>query len=166
MILVISGTNRKGSKTLQVAKHYEKILTEKGENVKLLSLEQLNSVTRNANFEQLEAEYLKPATKFIILSPEYNGTFTGILKLMIDISDIRNVWHYKKAALVGISEGRAGNLRGLDQLTNALNYLKMNVMANKVPISGISKLLDVDGNVIEEGTREVIETQIDEFIKY
>jgi chromate reductase, NAD(P)H dehydrogenase (quinone) len=166
MILVISGTNRKGSKTLQVARHYEKVLTDKGEIVKLLSLEQLTTTTRNTDFELLEAEYLKPATKYIILSPEYNGTFTGILKLMIDISDVRNVWHHKKVALVGVSEGRAGNLRGLDQLTNALNYLKMNVMANKVPISGISKLLDAAGNVIEEGTREVIETQIDEFIKY
>ena len=41
----------------------------------------------------------------------------------------------KKVALVGVSSGRAGNLRGMEHLTGVLHYLSMQVMPNKLPIS-------------------------------
>jgi chromate reductase, NAD(P)H dehydrogenase (quinone) len=167
MILIIAGTNRLGSNTLKIATHYQKVLIEKGQEVKLLSLERLTTLQKDANFIQLEETYLKPATKYIIISPEYNGTFPGILKLLFDLSDIRNVWTNKKVALVGISNGRAGNLRGLDHLTNMLHYIKVNVMPNKLPISLVNKMInETNGAVTDEATIDVIETQIDEIIKY
>jgi NAD(P)H-dependent FMN reductase len=166
MILVISGTNRVGSNTLKVAKHYVTILEQKGQNVRLLSLEQLNSIERNTHFEQIENDLLIPATKLLILSPEYNGTFSGILKLTFDLSDVKQVFYGKKAAIVGIANGRAGNLRGLDHLTNILNYMKVNVMPNKLPISSVSSLIDLQDNIKDVATLKVIEEQIDAFINY
>jgi chromate reductase, NAD(P)H dehydrogenase (quinone) len=166
MILIISGTNRVGSNTLKVAKHYEKILKTKGETVEVLSLESLKSLHKDEVFTQIEETYLKPAEKFIILSPEYNGSIAGILKLMIDLTDLKNVWYGKKAALVGVANGRAGNLRGLDHLTNMLHYIKVNVMPNKLPISVVATLLNEDGSFKDEGTQKTIEAQIDEFIKF
>jgi chromate reductase, NAD(P)H dehydrogenase (quinone) len=167
MILIISGTNRKGSNTLKVAKHYEQILIQKGEKVQLLSLEEMKQIHKDYIFIKLEKEFLIPATKFIILSPEYNGTFPGILKLMIDLCDLKTVFYGKKAALVGIANGRAGNLRGLDHLTNALNYIKVNVMPNKLPISGIAGLLhETDNLVTHNATVDAMTVQIDEFINF
>ena len=166
MITIISGTGRPGSRTLQVAQHYHQTITQKGARAQLLSLEALTSHTRNADFEQLEAEFLFPATKYFIIVPEYNGTFPGIFKLMIDISDIKKAWWYKKAALTGVSDGRAGNLRGLDHLTNALHYMKMDIMPNKLPISQVSKLMNGNGLITDAPTLQVIDQQIDEFLKF
>jgi chromate reductase, NAD(P)H dehydrogenase (quinone) len=166
MITIISGTSRPGSRTLLVARHYQQELEQKGAVTRLLSLEALTSHTRNADFDRLESDILFPATKYLIITPEYNGTFPGIFKLMIDISDIKKAWWYKKAALTGVSDGRAGNLRGLDHLTNALHYLKMDIMPNKLPISQIGKLLDAEGRIVDEGTRQAINQQIDEFLKF
>lgn len=166
MILIISGTNRIGSNTLKVAKHYEKQLQEKGENVQLLSLEDLKSIHKEESFIAMEEAFLKPATKFIILSPEYNGSFAGVLKLLIDLSDIKSVWYGKKTALVGVANGRAGNLRGLDNLTNMFHYMKVNVLPNKLPISVVSTLLHEDGTLKDEGTIKAIDTQIEEFLNF
>ena len=83
------------------------------------------------------------ADKFWFVFPEYNGGIPGMLKLFLDAISVRAykaTFHGKKACLTGISTGRAGNLRGLDQLTNILNYLQVIVHPNKVPISSISRL--------------------------
>jgi NAD(P)H-dependent FMN reductase len=85
---------------------------------------------------------------------------------MIDNSDIKNCWWYKKAMLVGVADGRAGNLRGLDHMTNILHYLKMHVLYNKLPLSRINEEVDMEGKVLKPSTKLVIEQQIEEFLKF
>ncbi len=60
-------------------------------------------------FLKIENEILIPTQKFIFIIPEYNGTFPGVLKAMIDNSDI--IRYHKKAILTGVSSGRAGNFK-------------------------------------------------------
>ena len=76
--------------------------------------------------------------------PEYNGSFPGIFKAFIDASDIRSSFHGKKVCLIGVSDGRAGNLRGMDHLTNICGHMKMNVLNLKIPISSVGSLIDTD----------------------
>ena len=131
-----------------------------------LSLEGINVLERNAGFIQIEREFLAPATKFIFISPEYNGSIPGVLKAMFDISDIQADWWGKKALLTGVSTGRAGNLRGMEHLTGILHYLKMIVHPDKIPISSVDKLMDADGNFTDAGTLETIQEQLDQFIAF
>ncbi len=165
MYTIISGTNRIGSHTEKVAEEYKRLLFEKDVDATILSLKNRDVLNRNAAFLQMENDFLIPAKKFIFILPEYNGTFPGVLKAMIDNTDIAKVWYHKKALLTGISTGRAGNLRGIDHLAAALHYLKMNVHYNKLPVSLIDKVMDDKGRLNDE-TLKVINEQLDEFIKY
>lgn len=166
MYTIISATNRIGSHTEKVAKHYQKILKEKGTETPIFSLKNLNVLERNPDFSKAENEFLIPAQKFIFIIPEYNGSFPGVLKAMIDISNIRKAWWYKKALLTGVSTGRAGNLRGMDHITGILNYMKMIVHPNKLPISVIDKVMTEDGTITDKSTLLAIDQQVDEFIKF
>lgn len=166
MYTIISGTNRDASNTEKVATHYVDMLAAKGIKANYLSLEGLNVLARNTAYNKIEEEMLIPAEKFIFVSPEYNGSIPGVLKAMIDISDIRKVWWGKKALLTGVSTGRAGNLRGMEHLTGILNYLKMFVHPNKLPISVVDKLLNGDGEIGDKSTLHAMEQQLDEFIKF
>ena len=166
MITIISGTNRADSMTLRIANLYHRLLTEKSNNVQLLSLENRQVWERGADMIALEKEFLVPADKFIFIMPEYNASFPGILKLMLDNSDIKKCWWYKKAALVGISDGRAGNLRGLEHMTAILHYLKVNVLYNKLVISRINEEIDINGELLKPVTAIAINEQIDEFLKF
>src|SRR6185369_6004058 len=114
MYTIISGTNRKGSNTLKVAKEYQHFLKQKGIDAKLLSLENINLLSRDAAFHKIENEIIRPTTHFLFITPEYNGSFPGILKLLFDNSSSHSIWWHKKALLTGISTGRAGNLRGME----------------------------------------------------
>lgn len=166
MITIISGTNRPDSMTLKVARLYQQFFSEKGVDAKLVSLEGKDVWERSADLRELEDQYLIPSGKFVFIMPEYNGSFPGILKTMLDNSDIKRCWWGKKAALTGVADGRAGNLRGMEHMTNILHYLRMNVLYNKLPISRINEELDEAGNLIHPATRQVIDNQIEEFLKF
>jgi NAD(P)H-dependent FMN reductase len=163
---IISGTNRSGSNTLKVARQYQEILESRGVDASLVSLEGLNLNEKSGELKALEEEVLIPTDKFIFVLPEYNGSFPGSLKTMIDLSDIRKVWWGKKALLTGVSTGRAGNLRGMDHLTGALNYLKVTVHPNKLPISSVDKLLNGTGVITDEPTIHAMEAQVEEFLQF
>jgi NAD(P)H-dependent FMN reductase len=163
---IISGTNRSGSNTLKVARQYREILESRGVDASLVSLEGLNLNEKTGELKALEEDVLIPTDKFIFVLPEYNGSFPGSLKTMIDLSDIRKVWWGKKALLTGVSTGRAGNLRGMDHLTGALNYLKVTVHPNKLPISSVDKLLNGTGVITDEPTIHAMEAQVEEFLQF
>jgi|SRR5882724_928310 len=164
MYLVISGTNRPDSNTIKVAQQYQYLLTENNISSKLLSLEGLNVLEKNPGFSKVENELLMPSQKFIFIVPEYNGSFPGVLKAMFDISDVKKTWSGKKALLTGISTGRAGNLRGMEQLTGILHFMRVVVHPNKLPISIIDKLFNGSDTIDDEATLTAIKTQLDEFI--
>ncbi len=166
MITIISGTNRQGSNTIKVAEQYQHLLAEKGIEACFLSLEGLQVNERNATIEKLENELLIPSRKFIFVSPEYNGSFPGVLKSLIDSTDIQKVWWGKKALLTGVSTGRAGNLRGMEHLTSVLHYVKVVVHPNKLPISVVDKLLNGTGVITDKGTLDAIGIQLDEFLAF
>jgi chromate reductase, NAD(P)H dehydrogenase (quinone) len=166
MITIISGTNRHGSNTLKVAKEYQRILKEKGIEAGLFSLEGINLLENNDDFKKIEQEVIIPTRQFIFIVPEYNGSFPGVLKLLIDSSSSMAIWHNKEALLVGNSTGRAGNLRGLEDLTGILNHIKITVHPNKLPISQVNRLMYADGKFTDEGTLKAISSQLDEFIQW
>ena len=166
MITIISGTNRHGSNTGKVATQYLQLLRNKGIEPSYLSLEGLDVSQRNPAIQTLETAVLIPTDKFIFIAPEYNGSIPGVLKSLIDHTDIKKVWWGKKALLTGVSTGRAGNLRGMEHLTGILHYVKMHVHPNKLPISVVDKLLDGTDTITDEGTLKAINEQLDEFLAY
>lgn len=172
-ITIISATNRPDSNTEKVATYYQMVLKEMGVAANILSLKNLpESVLhsdlygkRSPEFQEIIEKYVEHQEKFVFIAPEYNGSFAGILKVFLDAIPPR-LWTDNKACLVGVSTGRAGNLRGMEHLTNILNYLKVNVYHNKLPISRVDTLIDVSGNFLDADTKLVIELQIAGFLKF
>jgi len=173
MITVISATNRPNSSTLKVAKKYFQLLEKKGISVKLLSFEALPYEfvfsdlfgKRTETFQQLLDEYIVPVQKMVIIAPEYNGSYPGILKSFFDAIH-PDVNRGKKVGLVGVASGRAGNLRGMEHLTGVLNYLGIHIMPNKLPISSFLTLIDVDGNIVDENTLRALEKHVNELVAW
>ena len=166
MITIISGTNRLGSNTEKVAREYERILNEKGQETVFFSLQGVNVMQRDVAFEKIEQEILVPATHFIFVSPEYNGSFPGVLKMLLDTSRSHEIWFYKRALLTGVASGRSGNLRGMDHLADILNYLKITVHPNRLPISSVDTLLSPEGMIADANTLRSINLQLDEYIRW
>jgi chromate reductase, NAD(P)H dehydrogenase (quinone) len=166
MITIVSGTNRMGSNTLKVAKEYQRLLDEKGVKAGLFSLEGVNVMTRDADFAAIENNIIIPTSAFIFIVPEYNGSFPGVLKLLFDNSRSHEIWFNKQALITGNATGRAGNLRGMDHLADILNYMKITVHPNKLPISQVNKLMDREGRFTDVIALNAINNQLDEFLNW
>jgi chromate reductase, NAD(P)H dehydrogenase (quinone) len=154
MITIISGTNRPNSKTKLIADYVYQQISHYGSPAALLDLVDLNVPLLQGDMytpdgqhpmiSKLQSEYIDQAQLLVIISPEYNGSFPGILKLFIDAVSAKaykTTFGGKKAALIGVASGRAGNFRGLEHLTGILNYLNITVMPNKLPISSVSNFI-------------------------
>ena len=180
MITVISGTNRKNSKTKHVADHiFHLIKKESKEETQLLNLEDLpedfvhNSMysekDQNKSLRKLQDKYFTPADRLVFVVPEYNGSYPGIFKLFIDAISVRNYkanFMGKKVLLIGVASGRAGNLRGLDHLTTSLNYLKMNIFPNRFPIANIEAVLNKKGKIRDKDLQDEIRSLAKSFLKF
>ena len=166
MYTIIAGTNRRDSNSLKVGRTYQRILTKKGISSKISSLEDLDLNYRSDSMVKFEKEFLIPSQKFIVIVPEYNGSYPGVLKSLIDLSLIKDCWYGKKVLLTGVATGKGGNIRGMEHLTGSLNYLQVFVHPNRLPISSVHELMGEDGNIVDAKTLEIIDLQITDFIKF
>ncbi len=173
MITIISATNRPNSNTEAFAKYYYQELKKKAKTeVKYLSLSELNETTivtgmyqadtQDEKIGQLQDEYISPADRLVIISPEYNGSFPGILKYFIDAVSIRNykgTLSGKKALLAGVATGRAGNLRGMGHLTQILMHVGMEVHPAQIPFSSVGPFIE-KGKLTNKGIRKTVRDHI------
>lgn len=173
MITVIAGTNRPENNSQRVANIYQRLLHQMGEEAQVLLLENLpsdfafnNGVYGGSSpeLEKVVTNYIDAADRLVFIAAEYNGSYPGVLKAFIDAVHPRH-WNFKKAALVGISSGRSGNVRGLEHLTGVLHYLKIEVCSAKPVISGIDGLLE--GELLNnEEANAVLKAQAEWFLKF
>jgi len=173
MITIISSTNRPGSHTLKLAQYYQQKLSEKGIEAGIFSLANLPANViqtdlygkRSPEFGPIQ-DLISRTDKFIFIIPEYNGSFPGVLKVLMDACDFPASFYDKKAALVGLSSGKYGNIRGIDHFTGVCHYMHLNIMSLKIHISSINKEMDKEGNLLNADTLKFTDEQIDKFIKF
>ncbi|CAN5309556.1 hypothetical protein BH09BAC6_BH09BAC6_30790 [soil metagenome] len=173
MVTIISATNRPGSSTLKVAQYYQKRMAEMGQQAGLLSLTQLpdNFIKsdlygeRSAEFRPIQ-EIITGTEKFIFIIPEYNGSFPGVLKTFIDGCNFPESFYEKKAALVGLSSGKYGNIRGIDHFTGVCHYMHLNVLPLKIHIAAIHQELDNNLSLFKADTVKFTDEQMRKFIVF
>ncbi|NHA05697.1 NAD(P)H-dependent oxidoreductase [Mucilaginibacter sp. HC2] len=173
MITIISSTNRPGSHTLKLATYYQQKLSEKGVEAGIFSLADLPAnIIQTDLYGKRSLEFgpiqnlINRTDKFIFIIPEYNGSFPGVLKVFMDACDFPGTFYDKKAALVGLSSGKYGNIRGIDHFTGVCHYMHLNIMSLKIHISSINKEMDKEGNLLNADTLKFTDEQIDKFIKF
>jgi len=144
-----------------------------GAEAGLLSLMQLPPNLLETDLFGKRSEEFKPiqdiitqTDKFLFVIPEYNGSFPGVLKVFIDACDFPTSFYEKKAALVGVSSGKYGNIRDIDHFTGVCHYINLHVMPLKLHIANIKTELDENGNFFKEDTLRFTDEQIEKFIAF
>ena len=177
MITIISGTNRPGSRTKIIADLLFKKLSESHE-AQLLDLQVIESdIIHPAMYKKenltpslhaVQDKYLINVDTWIMVVPEYNGSFPGILKLFFDAISLRKskqTFNGKNVGLIGVSDGRAGNLRGLEHMASLLNYLKITNYPNKLPVSLINNHINTSDEVDAE-TSAILFRYLEDFVAW
>ena len=82
--------------------------------------------------------------------------WSGISQTGISVNDYAENFRDKRVALVGVSSGRAGNLRGVDHLSDVIAHMGGWVLPNRLPISGVHDLLAADGRLTDAATEDAL----------
>lgn len=132
-IAILSATHRPDSYTRRIAVYVARTLQESGGSYAFVDFQGL---PRDFLYSDLFGERtevfhniiqtLAECPVWIWVVPEYNGSFPGIVKVFIDALP-REVFKNRRAGLIGVSDGRFGNLRGLEHLSGILHYCGMEV---------------------------------------
>ena len=111
-------------------------------------------------------ELLSSADAYIIGSPEYNGSFTAKLKLMIENSGFPSALKGKPIGLVGLAGGALGATKSLEQLRTVCSHIGGMVLPRVVSIANVEKHFDDEGNCIENKVEKDIRFAADNMISF
>lgn len=113
---------------------------------------------------------IEAADAVLMITPEYNRSFPGVLKNAIDIASRpwgTNSFAGKPAAVIGASIGATGTSMAQAHLDNVMLYLDTVLMPQpEVYLKVDDELLDMDGNISNEGTAKFLAGFVDAFVKW
>jgi len=162
-IPVILGTVRKGRASENVAKFvFSEVQKREGVETELIDIRDLNSPVDDAG-EQIKnkafSETCQRADGFVIVTPEYNHGYPGLLKHVLD-SNLKEYIH-KAVGVCGVSAGGFGGTRVIESLLPVFRELGLVTIFWDGNFSGAQKLFAEDGKILDEATHA---KRIDKFL--
>jgi chromate reductase, NAD(P)H dehydrogenase (quinone) len=110
---------------------------------------------------------IRAAHGLLIVTPEYNHGVPGVTKNTIDWLSRpprKSVLDGKPVALMGASPGMTGTARGQSQLRQAFEFTNSPAMLEpEILVARASEKFDTAGKLIDEKTRQLIETFLQAF---
>lgn len=110
------------------------------------------------------SDAIKEADAFIILVPEYNSGYPGVLKNALD--SLYKEWNNKPVGFVGYSGGPAGGRSALTQLQQVTSALKMVPLATAITIPASYTLLSAQGVTLPPALEEQFSRMLDEITAF
>jgi NAD(P)H-dependent FMN reductase len=104
------------------------------------------------------------SSAFIFVIPEYNRSYPGEWKLLLD-SLYKNAYGDKVAGLVGVSDGQFGGVRALESARLSLSNRGMYVLKDALHFPVVDRQFDTEGNVIEEEQQARVAKFLDMFVQ-
>jgi len=165
-ILVLAGTTREKRESIKAARFVAEIGNTYTElEVELVDPKDFNFPGDGNDPEGKDPHYTELTAKadgFFIVTPEYNHSFPGSLKRMLD-SELKNYIH-KPVALAGASNGNWGGVRAVEALVNTVREMGLAVTFTDVYFPHVDKLFDENGKPTEERTEGSVRKAYDELI--
>jgi NAD(P)H-dependent FMN reductase len=180
-LLFLSGSAAQNSLNKKLAKHASDLATKKGADAYFIDMKDYEMPLYCTDYE-LEngipdnAKKLKKlfqdADGFFIASPEYNSTFSPLLKNTIDWMSrpheegeaMLSAYKGKIAALGAVSPGALGGIRGLPDVRSMLSSIGVHVIPTQIAVGGKDTFND-DGSLTQDFHIKMMDQLITEFVE-
>lgn len=173
-LIFLSGSSRKDSMNKKLAKAAYEMAKAKGVDAEFIDLKDYDMPIYNGDLEdasglpenakKLKAKFIE-CKGFFIASPEYNSSFSPLLKNALDWISRKTTpeegaliaFKGKVAALSAASAGALGGLRGLVPLRMMLGNIGVHVLPDQVAVGGADKIFDLEGKLTDERYKKMID---------
>ena len=171
-IEIISGSPRRDSVTHRVVLFLQKYLSEntthtikvidvRDWNLDVLQQEIYRSVEQTPSQFQPLAKRMFNADAYILVTPEYNGSYTPALKNLFDHFPKQS---HKAFGIVTASPGTLGGVRASQQLQLLINALFGIASPYMLITPQVDKKFDIHGNLTDAAFQKNIDVFVSEFL--
>lgn len=173
MIVILSGTNRLSSRTRLIANevksHYQSLSVAH----RLLDLADLPAeIFSPSSYEKKPkafasfSEAILDADGLVVVTPEYNGGFPGVLKYFIDMLKFPESFERRPVCFVGLSAGAWGALRPVEQLQQIFGYRNAYLFPVRVFIPSVHEALSEQGAIQNADISKRLRLQAEGFVAF
>jgi NAD(P)H-dependent FMN reductase len=165
-IPVILGTTRKGRMSAHAARFmFQQIEKRRDVSTELIDLSELPMPIDDAGEEIKNASFsntMALADALVIVTPEYNHSFPGLLKHVLD-SCLKEYIH-KAAGIVGVSAGPFGGVRAIQDFLPVIRELGLVNIFWDVNFANIASVFDPSGKLLDDAFIKRADKFIDELV--
>jgi FMN reductase len=159
-IATILGTVRPGNYTSKALQLVQDELKNSGVEMIKIDPSKLSLSFPGINMDSSDGEWLREtvseAIGVIMATPEYHGSFTSVLKLIIENLGFPSVLAAKPVAMLGVAGGRIGAIKSLEHLRSVCSHIGAIVLPGPVSVANIRSVFDEQGNCIDEKMEKTI----------
>lgn len=172
MITIISGTNRSGSRSLEVSKIVLSSFQNRGVEAQILDLKTIpfKELDGGQYGESKPVELQKAIDKlhasrgYYFVCPEYNGSIPGALKYFIDHWEYPRSFEYIPVAFLGLG-GRFGGVRPVEHLQQVMNYRNAFVFPERIFLFNVWNTLK-NSSLEDAATLKLLDQQTLDFSRF
>jgi len=148
---ILLGTNRKDRKSEQVANWLLEVMQRREDlnatlfDVREFDLPKDDYGTVIKDFFPKWRDAISAADGLIIIAPEYNHGYPGILKSVLDL--LLKEYIHKAVGLVGVSAGPWGGTKVVEQLVGVVRELGLTVTFTDLNFAKVQEVFDENGKI-------------------
>lgn len=157
-LAIILGTCREGAYSQKVAKHIANIAAN---TYSVTLIDPSTSEYAIKNDHQVSEKYkqvLKEAEGIILVFPEYNHSYPGTLKSLLDAAF--SEYTLKPFLLVGVSDGIFGGVRAVEAVLPILKKFGGYPLQKDIYVTEVDKKLDEHGLIIDPSLLDTINKRL------
>ena len=91
-------------------------------------------------------------TAVVLATPEYHGSFSAIMKLVIENLGFPSSLKGKPVALLGVASGRIGAVKSLEHLRSVCSHVGALVLPGPISVARVTEIFDDQGNCTDPAT--------------
>ena len=165
-IPVILGTTREGRMSAHVARFVHREMEQRqGVETELIDIADVPMPIDGAGDaikDPAFSERMNRADAIVIVAPEYNHSFPGLLKHVLDTC--LEEYIHKAAGIVGVSAGSFGGARVIQNTLPVLRELGLMAIFTDVYVGNVHKAFDESGRLLEPAFIKRVDNFLDELV--
>ncbi len=170
-IVAIAGSVRPGNYTGRaLALVADEIRKDPTIDLEVIDPARLKLPFPGADGESQDADRLREsvagATGVILATPEYHGSFSSVIKLVIENLGFPSVLAGKPVALLGVAAGVIGAIKSLEALGSVCAHVGAIVLPGPVSVANVQKVFDEQGRCLDAGVEKRVRSVARNLIEY
>jgi FMN reductase len=170
-IATILGSVRSGNYTAKALSLVQNKLKEI-DDVELIEIDPNNlnlgmpgEEIENSDSKKLQS-LIEESSGVIISTPEYHGSISSVIKLVIENLGFPSVLSKKPVALLGVAAGQIGAIKSLEQLRSICSHVGALVLPGPVSVANVRSVFDEDDNCLDPKIENKLDNFTNELVSY